>query len=145
MPTVNDVLRCKGNEIHCIDASATVLGAVRAMNAAKVGAVLVMDKTGVVGIFTERDVMIRVVARELDPRVTAVHEVMSKQVQYASPEMDLDEVAELMKRLRIRHLPVKDAFEQLVGLVSIGDVNAYHVSDSQQKLEHLTQYIHGRG
>ena len=144
MSTVNDVLRVKGNTVHCVDASATVLGAVRSMNLNRVGAVVVTDRGEMVGIFTERDVMTRVVAREVDPREMLVREVMTAHVACCTPETELDAIAEIMQRQRIRHLPVKDAQERLLGMVSIGDINAYHVASKQAVIEDLSGYIHGR-
>jgi CBS domain-containing protein len=146
MPSVNDILRQKSSSLITTDPYATVLQAVQTMNRNRVGAVLVMDADNdLVGIFTERDVLTRVVARELDPRSTPVHEVMTTDVLACSLETDLDDIAEIMKGRRIRHVPVRDGHDQLVGMISIGDVNAYHVMAKQATIENMTDYICGRG
>jgi CBS domain-containing protein len=146
MPTVNDILRQKHGELITIDPYATVLEAVQKMNRNRVGAALVTDDdSNLVGIFTERDVLARVVANELNPREALVHEVMTEDVLYCGTETDLDDVAEVMKIRRIRHLPVRDEHDRLVGMISIGDINAYNVAAKQATIDNMTDYIWGRG
>jgi CBS domain-containing protein len=98
----------------------------------------------VVGIFTERDVLCRVVAEQRDPASTHVGQVMTDQVVCASDRMAVGAVQTLMKQRRIRHVPVVDGEDRLIGIISIGDVNAHFANDSQVELEYLHEYIHGR-
>lgn len=145
MPTVNDVLRTKGHSLVGVDVSATVIDAVRAMNDHHIGAVLITDALGaVVGIFTERDVLRRIVAAGLDPLLTPVRKVMTPNVISCDLFTDLDDIARTMQSRRIRHLPIRDADERVVGVISIGDINAFNVSQKQATIESMTNYICGR-
>jgi len=115
------------------------------MNKYRVGALLVMSEDKLLGIFTERDVLTRVVASGRKAHELKVAEVMTQEVLCCKLNTELDEVAEIMQLRRIRHLPVRDNAERVVGLISIGDVNAYHVMQKQRTIENMTDYICGRG
>jgi CBS domain-containing protein len=144
MPTVNDILRTKGQSLVTVGVDATALEAVHVMNDHRVGAVLVMDRDQIAGIFTERDVLRRVVAGDLSPRDLPVRDVMTQEVLCSDIFTDLDEVAHIMQSQRIRHLPVRDVSGRIVGMISIGDVNAFHVTQKQATIESMTNYICGR-
>jgi CBS domain-containing protein len=144
MPTVQDILLTKGNSVQAVEPSASAMDAIRKMNQQKIGALLVMDKGHVEGIFTERDVLRRVVGQDRSPSEMLVSEVMTKDVICIAPETDLDDVSSIMKEKKVRHLPVCDAQGQLHGMISIGDVNAYHASHQQQTIHFLNEYIYGR-
>jgi CBS domain-containing protein len=145
MPTVRDVLAAKGNGLHTVRADATVLEATREMNRHKIGALVVTeDGDHVVGIFTERDVLMRVVAEEQTPSDMRVGDVMTKDVICCSPEDDLDEVSAIMKTHRIRHVPVCAGDGRVLGMISIGDVNAQYASNAEQTIHFLNDYIYGR-
>jgi len=131
--------------IHTIDQSASVLEATRKMNEHRVGALVVMDGQRIVGIFTERDVLRRVVAQELPPSAVPVRDVMTRDIICCSPDTPLDEAASIMRDRRIRHLPVVDDSGQLVGFISIGDLNAYHAASQQARIRFLRDYLYGRG
>jgi CBS domain-containing protein len=144
MPIVQDVLAVKGSMVHTTDPDATVLAAVQYMNHHKLGALIVMQDGQVKGIFTERDVLRRVLGELLDPKSTKVGSVMTPDVICVEPETDLDEVSSIMRQKRIRHLPVCADGGRLRGMVSIGDLNAYHASDQQAHITFLNDYIYGR-
>lgn len=144
MPTVQDILATKGREVHSISSTATVLHATHRMNQHKIGALLVMEDEQVLGIFTERDVLSRVVVLEKSPSETTVGEAMTTNVLCVSPETDLDDVSAVMKERKIRHLPVCDGSGRLQGIISIGDVNAFHASAQQAQIHFLSEYIYGR-
>lgn len=144
MPTAQDILMSKGAEIHTIHPEATVLEATQKMNQHKIGALVVMHDNQVVGIFTERDVLRRVVAGQRLPDEVHVAEVMTTEVICVDPETDMDEAAAIMKTRRIRHLPVCDADGRLLGLISIGDLNALHASAQEMTIHFLSDYIYGR-
>ena len=144
MPTVSEVLSEKGERIHSIEASASVLDATRKMNEHKIGALVVTQEGRVVGMFTERDVLRRVVTEEKAPSKTIVANVMTEEVVCCRPDMDLDEVAAIMKDRRIRHVPVCDEDGGLHGMISIGDVNAAYASHQQANIQFLNEYIYGR-
>ena len=145
MATVHDVLAAKGATLHTVDAHITVLMATQLMNEHKIGAVVVTDQGRVAGIFTERDVLARVVAEQRLPSETRVGEVMTREVICCQPDTDLDEVSAIMKDRRIRHLPVCCGNDgKLLGLVSIGDVNAHYASNQAQTIHFLSEYVYGR-
>jgi CBS domain-containing protein len=144
MATVHDVLSAKGATLHTVDGSLTVLHATQLMNEHKIGAVVVTEEGRVAGMFTERDVLARVVAEQRSPAATTVGEVMTREVICCDPNTDLDEVSAIMKNRRIRHLPVCGSGGRLLGLVSIGDVNAHYASNQAQTIHFLSDYIYGR-
>ena len=144
MPTANDILNHKGFSVHVVKPSTTVLDAVERMNQLRVGAVVVMDEGQVKGMFTERDVLMRVVGASRDPASVKVGEVMTKDVICVSPDTDMDEISAIMKNKRVRHIPVCDQDGDLLGLISIGDVNAVHASHQEMTITYLNEYIYGR-
>jgi len=114
---------------------------VNQMNEFKIGALVVMDGNEVVGMFTERDVLRRVVGQERSPSTTKVGQVMTSEVVCCGPEADLDDVAALMKKRRIRHVPVCED-QTLVGIVSIGDVVKHKIESLQFERDQLDSYVH---
>lgn len=144
MPTVQDILNVKGNTLHSISPSATVLDAIHKMNQHKLGALVVMSDHHVVGIFTERDVLRRVIGEKRDPAQTLVSDVMTPDVICVPPTTDIDDVSAVMQQRRIRHLPVCDEDGHIHGMISIGDVNAFHASSQAATISFLNEYIYGR-
>jgi CBS domain-containing protein len=144
MPTVKDVLALKGDSLFTTGSQVSVLDATRKMNQHKVGALVVMDDGRVTGIFTERDVLRRVVAEERLPREVKVADVMTTDVICCSMTDDLDDVSAIMKDRRIRHVPVCDTAGKLHGIISIGDVNAQYASHAEQHIHFLNEYLYGR-
>jgi CBS domain-containing protein len=148
MATIADILAKKGSRVYCADPTATVLKATQLMNRHKIGALVVTtgdtDCARVVGMFTERDVLTRIVGEQRDPSDTFVEEVMSTNVAFCRPDTEIDEVGAIMRERRIRHLPVCDESGELRGLISIGDINAWHADGQATVIYHLHEYIHGR-
>jgi CBS domain-containing protein len=144
MPTVQDILNTKSNLVHCVEPGVTVLEAIHKMNQHKLGALIVKVDQQVVGIFTERDVLRRVVGELRDPRQVKVSEVMTQRVICCAPDMELDEVSSIMKQKRIRHLPVCGEDGTLLGMISIGDLNAFSVTHQEAQILFLNDYIYGR-
>jgi CBS domain-containing protein len=144
MATVQDILARKGFDVHTIASSETVLDATQMMNDRRVGAVVVMDQGNLVGMFTERDVLRRVVAARRDPQFTYVGEVMTRDVLCVPPNADVDQVSAIMKSKRVRHLPVTSADGDLMGIISIGDINAFYTSNQAHQIEWLNEYVFGR-
>src|SRR6185503_7240565 len=145
MPIVRDVLAAKREQLHTIGAQATVLEATREMNGNRIGALVVTeDGDQVVGIFTVGYALMRVVAEEVGPSEIKVGDVMTKDVICCSPSDDLDEVSAIMKSRRIRHVPVCGRDGRVLGMISIGDVNAQYASNAEQTIHFLNDYIYGR-
>jgi len=144
MPTAQDILARKGALIYSIEPTATVLEATRRMNHHKIGALVVMNEGKMVGIFTERDVLRRVVASQLDCSTVPVFDVMTAELTTCSPDCEIEEIAEIMRSRRIRHVPVLDDEGNLLGLISIGDVNAHTAQSKAAELHYLSEYVYGR-
>ena len=143
MPIVADVLSAKGSQVHSVAPATRVLDAINKMNQHKIGALLVVHNGQVAGIFTERDVLRRVIGERRDPAACTVAEVMTEDVICCRPETDLDEVASIMQQKKVRHIPVCGE-AGLHGMISIGDVNAYHASSQEAQIHFLSEYIYGR-
>ena len=144
MPTVLDVILSKGDTIHSISPTESVIDAVHKMNQFKIGCLMVMQQDQVMGIFTERDVLRRVIGEGRNVADVTVGEVMTTEVVCCDPNTDLDDVSAIMKTRRVRHVPVCGDDGKLHGVVSIGDVNAYHSSNQEQQIHFLNEYIYGR-
>jgi len=139
---IRDILRRKGEDVHSVGPLATVIDAVNKMNDHHVGSVLVCEDGYPVGIFSERDVLVRIVAVHRDPRQTLVRDVMTTRLYTASPDDTLPEVMRLMTDRRCRHVPVMDG-DLLVGLVSIGDLTKASQHNLRQEVRELSSYIGG--
>ena len=140
MSTVAKILETKGRDVVSIDGGATVLDAAHRMNDKRIGAVVVTNQDQVVGIFTERDVLYRVVAKQLDPAKTAVRDVMTSPVACCDPRMTREECRSVMRQRRVRHLPVVEN-GQLVGIVSIGDILLEEGAAQQETIRYLYEYM----
>lgn len=139
---VRDVLRGKGEDVYSVGPLATVIDAVNVMNDHHVGSVLVVEAGHPVGIFSERDVLVRVVAATRDPRQTLVRDVMTTRLHTATPDDSLLDVMGLMTERRCRHVPVMEG-ESLVGLISIGDLTKAIQHNLRQEVRDLSSYIGG--
>ena len=143
MSTLRDLLARKGTEVATITADATVLEAADLMNRRRIGALCVVNGDALVGVFTERDILNRVVSAQLDPAGTKVAEVMTTPVTTCAPHGKAADCAAVMSHKRIRHLPVVED-DKLVGLISTGDLMAMQVFQQQAQIENLHQYLYGR-
>ena len=139
---IRDILLRKGEEVYSVGPLATVIDAVNTMNDQHVGSVLVCEGGFPVGVFSERDVLVRVVAAHRDPRQTLVRDVMTTRLYTASPDDTLLEVMRLMTDRRCRHVPVMEG-ELLIGLVSIGDLTKATQYNLRQEVRELSTYIGG--
>ncbi|MDH3625140.1 MAG: CBS domain-containing protein [Myxococcales bacterium] len=139
---IGDILRRKGEDVYSVGPLATVIDAVNTMNDNRVGSVLVIEAGYPVGIFSERDVLVRVVAAHRDPRQTLVRDVMTTRLHTAALDDNVREVMKLMTDRRCRHIPVMDG-ETLVGLISIGDLTKALQHNLRQEVRELSNYIGG--
>jgi CBS domain-containing protein len=141
MATVRDLLATKGTAVVSIAPSATVLDAAQLMNECGIGGVLVMDdEQQLVGIFTERDILRRVVAADRAPSSTRVSDVLTTAVVTCQPETTVEECGAIMTSRRIRHLPVVDE-RGVRGIVTSGDVLAFRVSDQESTIQYMNSYM----
>jgi CBS domain-containing protein len=141
MSTVQSILERKGSDVVCIGEHDSVLEAAERMSAKRIGAVVVVRGEHVVGIFTERDVLCRVVAQRRDPVATPVRDVMSTPVACCAPDTTRDECRAVMRSRRLRHLPVVND-GHLVGIVSIGDVLEIADAEQVETIRYLYEYLY---
>lgn len=134
------LLEQKTERVETVTPQTTIGEAIAAMNSKRIGSILVMDGERLVGIFTERDVLTRVVPQQLDPRRTPVGEVMTRNPMTITPSRTVQEAMMIMTDSRKRHLPVVQG-GKVVGLVSIGDLTRWMVRDQQRTIEDLTDYV----
>ena len=140
---LSHILSQKGSSVTTVAPTATVSEAVRIMNQLHIGAVLVTDsKLNLLGIFTERDVLSRIVGQGADPVTTPVQAVMTTKLVTTNRDTTVDEAMALFMDRRIRHLPVLDNGD-IAGIISIGDINRCLLEENLQEARHLRDYIHG--
>ena len=143
MPTVRHVLAEKGRDVHHVRPDASVLDALRIMAEHDIGALVVLDDGHLVGIVTERDYARKIVLKGRTSPGTLVSEIMSTRVICARLDQAVDECMAVMTAKAVRHLPVLED-DQLVGIVSIGDMVKSIIADQQFTIEQLEHYIQGR-
>lgn len=131
---ISDVLRAKGGRMLTTSPDCTVAQAVRLMNEAGFGSVTVLEGGRLAGIFTERDVLARVIDAERDPVTTLVDEVMTPDPLCIGPDALVEDVIVLITENHCRHLPVVED-GSLVGLISIGDLMRWVVRDQDRRID----------
>ncbi|HSP86633.1 MAG TPA: CBS domain-containing protein [Ignavibacteriaceae bacterium] len=141
--TVSAILRSKGHDIFSVSPDSTVFDALKIMAEGGVGALLVIETGKLVGILSERDYARKVILLGKSSREAKVKEIMSDKVFYVQPYRTAEECMALMINKRIRHLPVLDN-ENLVGVISIGDVVKAVIDEKEFVIEQLEEYISGR-
>jgi IMP dehydrogenase len=140
--TVSEVLAEKVSEVHHVQPSDLVTSAVQTMCDRRIGAVLVCKEQTPVGIFTERDVMSRIILQQRDPTKTTVNEVMTRDVVAIEPTTTTGEAMAIMTERKCRHLPVVQG-GKVIGVLSIGDL-VRHLSRAQEfEIRMLTDYVQG--
>jgi len=143
MKTVASILAAKGSEVFQVAPGASVYGALEVLAEKNIGALAVVDGGKLAGIVSERDYARKVVLADRSSRHTLVSEIMTAKVNTVAPTASIDECMELMTQRHIRHLPVLDG-DELVGMISIGDVVKAVIADLAAMVEQLDAYIRGR-
>ena len=142
MHNIDTLLKDKGKDIWSIGPQETAFKALETMSQRNVGALLVIEKGKLVGIFSERDYARKVILKGKSSKDTTVGELMTPDVFYASPENTLQETMALMTAKHIRHMPVlKD--DRLIGMVTLGDVVKQIISEQKFTIKELEKYISG--
>jgi len=139
MKSARDIVR--GQDLVTVDVLTSVTDAACQMAARQIGAVPVVDGERVVGIFTERDALTRVVATGIDPMRTPVRDVMSSALVVANVEESYEACLERMRQTRIRHLIVLD-HERMAGVISMRDLMAVDLADKVETITLLNEYVH---
>ena len=138
--SVTTLLKEKGASVFCVSEASTVDAAVAEMNRHRIGALLVKRDGKVVGIFTERDILTRVIAGGRDPKTTTVRDVMTTDFQSITRETSVEDAMQDMTDKRVRHLPVIEN-QEAVGMVSIGDITRWLLKVNEMEAENLRRYI----
>jgi len=142
MHNIDTLLKDKGKDIWSIGPQETAFKALETMAQRNVGALLVIDKGKLIGIFSERDYARKVILKGKSSKDTTVGELMTPDVFYANPENTLQEIMALMTAKHIRHMPVlKD--NRLIGMVTLGDVVKQIISEQKFTIKELEKYISG--
>lgn len=142
MKLVQHLLDRKGREVISIAADASVLDAIKLMADRSIGSLLVMDGEQLKGIVTERDYARKVIVKGRSSHSTTVGEIMTADVLTASSDETVNQCMTVMSEKRIRHLPVVDG-TNVLGVISIGDLVQAIISDQQEEIQQLEQYISG--
>ncbi|MBA3033469.1 MAG: CBS domain-containing protein [Gammaproteobacteria bacterium] len=141
MKTIKEILAEKTKPIATLGPGNTVQDAIDLMMARDIGAVLIVDGTKLIGIFTERDCLHKVTAPGLNPREVPVQQVMTAKVRFVAPDLEVSQGLALMTERFFRHLPVLDEQQNLIGIVSIGDLVKAKISEQDFIIEQMERYI----
>lgn len=139
---ISALLERKGNAVHAVDVTVSIAEAVAEMNRHRIGSIVVLEGNRLAGIFTERDVLRRVVGEGVAPNLMRVADVMTKDLITITPDTTVEETMVIFAEKRCRHLPVIDE-GRLVGLISIGDISRWVADSHRAEAEHLKNYITG--
>jgi CBS domain-containing protein len=142
MKTVSRII--SGRELYCIALGTTVHEAIQFMSSKNIGAVVIVDNLQskkLRGIFSERDLMKRVVLESLDPKKTQIDDVMTKNVAVGNAGEAYETCLETMRKIRSRHLPIVDG-EKLIGMVSMRDLMEEKIADETEEIRMMNAYIH---
>jgi CBS domain-containing protein len=137
------ILHSKGSQVYSISADATVYEALEKLAEKDIGALVVLNGTALVGVFSERDYCRKVILKGRSSKEMQVHEIMSSQVVTVNPQTTVDECMYMMTTRHFRHLPVLEA-GTVVGLVSIGDLVNWIISAQDFTIHQLEDYISGK-
>jgi CBS domain-containing protein len=140
MQTIRKILSEKGNDVWSTSSDMTVYDALQLMADKDVGALPVVDHGKLVGIFSERDYARKIILLGKTSRKTYVREIMTPHVVFATPDMTNEQGLTLMTAKHIRHLPVMEA-DNIVGMISIGDLVRSIISEQKEMINQLEQYI----
>jgi CBS domain-containing protein len=143
MKTLRQLLADKQQMLTVVSPKDTVFHALKLMADHNVGAVLVLDGEQLVGMLSERDYARKVVLQGKTSKDASVQDIMSDKVLYVGLDHSIDECMAIMSEKRFRHLPVLDEAQQVVGIVSIGDLVKETICEQQFIIDQLENYING--
>ena len=140
MKRVKEILRSKGTEIFSVSPDTSVYAAIHLLAEKEIGALLVMEGSLLVGIFSERDYARQIILKGRSSETTTVREIMTSKVLHAILDNDTGECMTIMTDNRIRHLPVMDD-AKVVGVISIGDLVRSIIAEQESTIVDLKKYI----
>lgn len=141
MKTIKQVLNNKGSEVKSVSPDTDTKDAIKLMAKNGISSLLVIENNQVIGIFSDKDFSCKVVAEDRLTQDIPISEVMTTPVCAVRPEQKIEDAMSIMTDKRIRHLPVMDG-DELIGLVSIGDLVKSIIKEQQDTIEQLEHYIH---
>jgi CBS domain-containing protein len=139
MPQVKQVV---GRDLYHVDPSHTVAEVARRMAQLRVGAIVVLESGRLQGIFSERDLMTRVVIERLDPEATPVGRVMTTEVVTIEESEGIEMAMESMRANQCRHLPVVRG-DEVIGFISMRDLMNFELARKTEELHRMRAYVHG--
>jgi len=142
MSTIREILTSKGNEVWTTTPTTTVFDALRALADRNVGALVVVDDTRVVGIFSERDYARKVELQNRNSHELRVRDIMTFNPVFVHPNQSIEECMEIMNKKHIRHLPVLEA-QSLIGMITIRDAIKAVITEKEHTIKQLENYITG--
>lgn len=140
MAKVRNILEAKGRVVYSVEPSVMVLRAIELMCEKNIGGLLIVENGKLAGIFTERDYARKLILKGKSSMDTPIGELMTPNPFTVSPDTSIDQCMQMMTDKRIRHLPVTEG-DQLVGMISIGDVVRHVIQEQKSIIEHLESYI----
>jgi len=140
MGTVRNILQTKGNAVYTVSPESSVYEALEELENNNLGSLVVVENGKLIGIFTERDYARKVILKGRSSRETHVRDIMTERPLFVTPDSTIEACMQLMSSKFIRHLPVLDN-DQLVGIISIGDVVKYIIREKDFIIENLEHYI----
>jgi CBS domain-containing protein len=140
MAQILELLKKNHHDLHVVQHDQTVIEAAHFMVENNIGAVPVLEQGRLVGIFSERDVMTRVLVRGMDPQTTTVDRVMTPGPLAVPPETSIHDCMVLMKQHKFRHLPICDG-QKLVGFLSLRDILLHEVDEKDIEVRMMRAYI----
>ncbi len=141
MKTIKDVINSKGSNVASTSPKTDAKDAIKLMAESGISSLLIMDEKKVIGIFSDKDFSCKIVAKDRLSENIPVSDVMTTPVCAIRPEQSIDDAMSIMTEKRIRHLPVMNG-EELIGLVSIGDLVKAMIKEQKDTIEQLEHYIH---
>jgi CBS domain-containing protein len=144
MVTIRDILNEKGQNVFSVTPETTVYEGLEKMSAHDVGSMLVMEGEKLLGIFTERDYMKKIILQNKASKTTMIKEIMTTNPVCATPSDSVDNAMSIMTKQHCRHLPIIEQ-SKIIGVVSIGDLVKKKISDMDATIKYLSDYISSEG
>lgn len=141
MRKVSDILKKKGTHTVVVPPATPVIDALRLMDEKNIGSVVVLQDGQYAGILTERDYSRKVILKGKNSADTTAADIMSTDLPHLKPSDTIDKCMQIMSDKRIRYLPVFDADQLLVGIISMSDVVNATIANQQDTISHLENYI----
>lgn len=140
MAKVRNILEAKGRVVYSVEPTVMVLRAIELMCEKNIGGLLITENGKLAGIFTERDYARKLILKGKSSKDTPIGELMTPNPFTVSPDTSIDQCMQMMTDKHIRHLPVTEG-DQLVGMISIGDVVRQVIQEQKSIIEHMESYI----